>query len=241
MNQDNKHKATIGKPLKKPLEVLAIFNTKNNVSTKISNLPLKFSFLKGSGEIISNVRTDRNGVGKCNINKITSPDKIQIVFCELDIDNYITQDTISVIYNIIKGFPIPNTKFILNVAGLSIFVESNELNLGRKNEIPYIEPHLKETLSEKGFVFVDDITKADFLIEIDAKSRKGSTFNKICFSYVDLTASIVNMNSGEEIYKNNLSNVKGGDLNFNKAGLKALKKAASTISDEIQNVIINKM
>ena len=234
----NNYEATIGKPLINPLEVLVFYNDDSKI--KISNLPLKYSFIKGSGNIISNIRTNQEGIGKSSITKITSSDKIQIVKCELDITDYFKEESSSEIcVNILKSIPSKSTKFILNVSGLSIYFDSTESILGRKNNNLIIEPLIKESFAREGFVFVDNISKADFLINISATSRKGSHFQNLYFSYVDLTISIVNANTGEEIYKNLFNNIKGADLNYEKACLKAFNNTAEMINSEIVKNILD--
>ncbi|MCD4663982.1 MAG: LPP20 family lipoprotein [Bacteroidales bacterium] len=234
----NNYEAIIGKPLIKPLKVFALYD--NNSKLKISNLPLKFTFIKGSGEMISKIRTNKEGIGENNITKITSSDKIQIVKCELDISDYFNEvNSSEICANILKSIPSKSTKFILNVSGLSIYFDSDEFIFENNNNNLIVEPLIKESFSREGFVFVDDISKADFLINMKATSRKGSHFQNLYFSYVDLTISIVNMSTGEEIYKNLFNNIKGADLNYEKACLKAFSNTAEKINSEIVKNILD--
>ncbi len=231
----NKIKAKINKPLEKPIEIMAEYGIDG--SSKISNLPLKFYFIKGAGDLIENVRTNSSGIAKCEITKITSPDKLQMIKAELDISSFINRDSTSFIYqNILESFPIPDTKVILNAKGLTFYIESDETNFGNKLDALYIEPKLKEMLSNKGFSFIEDVAEADLMISIQAKSRKGSEMYDLFSAFADLTISVIDMSSGVEIYKNSYNNIKGIGADFNKAGLKALLNIADKMKEVIPEI-----
>ena len=233
--QTAKIDAKINKPLKQPLEIIA--NYRFDEPFKVTNLPLKFYFIKGSGDLIEKVRTNSSGIGKCDITKITSSEKLQMVKSELDITSFINQDSTSFIYrNILESFPIPETKVILNVKGLTFFIEADEINFGNKLDILYIEPKLKEILSSKGFAFIEDISEADLMITLEAKTRKGSEAYEMFSAFADLTISVIDMSSGDEIYKNSFNNIKGIDIDFNKAGLKALMNSSDKIKELIPEI-----
>lgn len=238
----SKRNAKIGQPLKNPLEVSAIYISENGSEIGISNLPLKFSFIRGSGELVNRVRTDRFGKGRCQVSKITATDKIQLVKVELDVFSCVNLDSASVILqSIISSLLIPKTRFALNVSGLSVFVEAEEIHYGQKLSVQHIEPALKNYLSEKGFVFFDDISKSDLIIKVKAESKKGSEIYEMYSAFVDLTISILDITSGDEIYKNSLHDIKGIDLDYNKAGLKAFENAAKKVNENIAPDLIQRI
>jgi len=222
------------KPIKQFLEVTAVYNDEDGIQTPISNLPLHFSFLSGSGDLLQDVRTDDNGIGKSKVSRILSSEKMQIIQSQLDISRFINQDSTSFIFqNILKSFPVPTTKIILNVSGLTFYIESNETNLGKMLTVLHIEPELKNQLSEKGFTFADDKSSADIFITINARSREGSEMFGMYTSFVDLSFSAIDMISEEEIYKSSNNNISGQGLSFEKAGLKAFQNAAKTSCDNM--------
>jgi hypothetical protein len=180
-----------------------------------------------------------NGEARCKVSKITSNEKMQMVGVKLNISRLINQDSTSYVYqNILKSFPIPTTKIILNVSGLSFYIESNETNLGKKLSVLHVEPKLKEAFSEKGFTFTEDMSKSDVYVKINARSREGSELYGMFTAFVDLTVSAIDMSSGDEVYKCSLTNVSGQGLNFEKAGLKAFEKAAAEISEDMLPILM---
>ncbi len=228
----NNIEAKRNKSVKQPIKIEALYFDTEQLP--IPNLPIILSFKRGEGELINNVKTNMNGIASSKISKITSSEKMQILGAELDISQLINQDSTSFVYqNILKTFPIPSTRIILNVTGLLIYIESEEINLGKELSVLHIEPKIKESFSEKGFSFTDDMDKADVYITIKARSREGSEMFGLYSTFVDVTVSALEMSSGEEIYKNVFNNVSGQGLDAEKAGLKAFENAADKISENM--------
>jgi len=233
----NNISAKRNKAVKQPIKVKAIHN--ENESISISNLPIAFSFKRGEGDLIESAKTNMDGTASSKISKITSSEKMQILIVELDISKLINQDSTSFVYqNILKTFPIPSTRIILNVSGLLIYVESEEINLGKELAVLHIEPKLKESFAENGFSFTDDMGKADIFITIKARTREGSEMFGMYSAFVDVTVSALEMSSGEEIYKNVFNNVTGQGVSNEKAGFKAFENAAEKISNNMVPKII---
>ena len=230
----------LGNSLDEPILIKANYGSLNK--GKISNLPINFSFVRGEGDLDLKAKTDNSGKAICRIHKITAPDKIQIVKAEFDILSLNPEYNSSpVIVAILESFKIPNTKIIINVEGLSVFIRSEETNIGMKLDFPYIEPILKDNLTNYGFSYVDDVSSADIMITITAETRQGSRIEGMCSAFADVSISVVNITNGEEIYKDAIFDVKGFQLNFNKAGLNALKEASDKINEEILPKLIKKI
>lgn len=226
--------AQVGKPLRQPLEVMV-----NNTATAapIQNFPVKYSFIRGSGDMIPTSRTDKNGVTSTQIAKVIATDKLQLIKAEADPIALLGQSSSPVLEMLVKGLTLPSTRFTLNVVSLSIVFETEEMLLGNKLVIPRIEPMLKNTLSTQGFSFVDDAAKANIMITVKSNGRDGGEYSGMYTVYVDANISVVDLNSGEEVYKTSFNNVKGISINYDKAGMKAYDE----IGVSLQKIVIPKI
>jgi len=230
-----------GSASKNNLNVKAIFSD-DGKEVVISNLPIHFSFIKGQGELVKTIRTNSKGIAKGQIINISPLVKLQMIKCSLDLTNYIAEDEPSIyLLNTLKNVNTPNSKFIINVIGPTVFLESSEYNLGSLLLVKIIEPKIKKYLSDKGYTFTEDIANADAMISINAESREGSEMYGQYVAFVDATISVMDMNSGEEIYKNSLQNKKGIQLSFEKAGLKAYQDVSKEIGSNIIPEILEAM
>ncbi|NOX90696.1 MAG: hypothetical protein GXO77_16975 [Calditrichaeota bacterium] len=223
----------LGKPLTSPLKVLAT-SGKAGAERPVKNLPVRFEFVRGSGELIKNAFTDARGIAKTRVLKITSTENLQIVKATVNLSKLINQENPSIILKgIINSLVVPSTRFMIKVSGLTAYIETTEINLGKKVEIKQLEPALKNILGSQGFTFSDSPSNVDFMIKVKATARKGAEVYGLFSSFVNLTFSVTDMHSGQEIYKNVLEDVKGIDLNYEKAGFKALSNAAKTINQKL--------
>lgn len=232
--KNSKVDAQVGKPLRQPLEVVVNNST---TSAPIQNFPVKYSFIRGSGDIVSSARTDKNGSASTHIAKVIATDKLQLIKAEADPVALLGQGGSPLLEMLVKGLTLPSARFTMNVVSLSIVFETEEMLMGTKLVIPRIEPMLKNTLSSQGFSFVDDASKANIMISVKSNGRDGGEYSGLYSVYVDANISVVDLNSGEEIYKTSFNNVKGVSINYDKAGMKAYDE----IGVSLQKTVISKI
>lgn len=230
-----KVEAKTGKPVKDAKAVFSCNFTDQAIVHQVQNMPLKFDFIKGGGELVKFGRTGPKGEpAKLTISKVTSTDKMQIVKAGVNIAALVEADSSSFLYsNIINSLPLPEANMILTITGITIYVEASETNLGKAETIKHAEPLLKEELANLGYSFTDDMTRADIYIQLDASTSEGSFMYEMYSVFADANLSVTDMSNGEEIYKTSLSKVKGIDLDQIKAGRKALDKVGRQLADEV--------
>jgi len=234
--------AKAGRALPNPLGVKAVFYDQQNQQHMVPNLPLSFKFIRGEGALVENNATDNRGEARCRISAITAPDQLQIVRVRLDMDKLISQDsTNTLLQGIVSSLSTPETRIILNVSGLSFFIQGSEQNFGAEMEVAYVDPLLKNILSEKGYSFTEDLTQADFIIEFQAQTRKGDVMYGQHVAYVDMNISVIDLQSGDEIYKQAFQNVRGIHLDFDRAGLKAYENVGQELTEEFMPALLSKI
>jgi len=228
--------------LDSPLQVKSEFRIGRKDPINVANLPLEFLFLRGAGELVSDVVTDEEGIGTSQVSKITSPEQVQIVRVKMRLDDLVPGDTsLTLVRNIVRSLAAPETRIVLNVSGLVARIESSESNFGKPLEVAYIEPLVKNVLSDRGFSFSEENSSADFLIDIEANSRKGSIVYGQHVAYVDMNISVLDMRSGEEIYKQSFTEVKGIHLDYERAGLKAFENAGERFKEDFSETFFTKV
>jgi len=115
-----------------------------------------------------------------------------------------------------------------------------------ENGLAYMEKKdwnraIEEFKSAISMEFADDVADADLMISVNAFTEKGSKIYNMCSAFADVTISVLDMTSGNEIYKNSINKIKGIDIDFEKAGLKALNNSAKKIVEEILPILKNKI
>ncbi len=223
--------------LAKPLKVSAVYHTAQDQLVAQKKLPLIFKFTKGTGELDGQVRTDSNGIAKSRVSRLSAGQKMQFVSVKFDIAQIQPDNLNEMAMGIVNNLTIPQTRFIIDVSSMTILIQAQEQNLGRPLEMLLIEPHLKTALAENGFIFTDDPGKADVIIELSASSRKGAQVYSLYSAFVDMSVSIIDLNTGNELFKKVFHNIKGIQLDFEKAGIKALQNAGEKMEQIIPEII----
>jgi hypothetical protein len=193
----------------------------------IANLPVSFSFTKGEGELIRNLKTNMDGQAFSILSRIKAQEKMQMISIIINTKELTQQDSTSLIYDsILKTLHYPAGMIMLEVSGPVFIVHSEELNFNEPLQTLQVGPKLKEALSQKGFGFTNDVINADYMIELEAKSRQGSEMLGMFSAFVDVKMTVFDIKNSEEIYSNVFNNVSGQGLSYEKAGLKAFQIAS---------------
>jgi hypothetical protein len=232
--------AKIGRPLKKPLELKA--GLRDSVSSPAKQLPFRFTFTRGSGECVDRVRTDNQGIARCAVQKITASDRIQVIEASLDLLTLAGGEHVSPLVRTVLGsFTLPGTRFVLSVSGVDVCVEANESMFGEPLQQKRIEPVLKSELGARNFSFVDDRAKASLLVSIRADARKGTESFGLAFAFASATVSVLDLETGKEIYKSSINDVKEGSDSFEKAASKGLNTLAQRIARDMIPQLVDKV
>jgi len=226
-----------GQPLPSLLSVIVRYKEDTASNINVSGLPIGFKFIRGQGNLDEWVRSDSSGQANCRVNRVAVGEKLQIIQAKLYLQEMLPEHFSELARNVALGMVVPNTRFILSVSGMTAFVEVQEKNLGKELNIPLFEPYLKKALADYGFSFTDDVAQADILIELDADVRQGAKVYGLFSAFADFNISLTDLRSGEEIYKNGFTDIKGIQLDFEKAGLKALQEAAGKVDQLMPEIL----
>ena len=96
---------------------------------------------------------------------------------------------------------------------------------------------VKGDLSASGCNFVDDASKADYVITIKAKAREYNTFQGAYFTYVDAAVTIDKNATNQRIFEDEIS-IKGSHtLSYNEAGRDGYKRIRKEITKMLKENI----
>lgn len=221
--------AKLGRPINSTLTVVA----KTVEGNALRGLPLKVAFKKGSGELVDEIITNNQGVASLEISNITAPVKLQILEVSVDVDQLIAGINSPLLTVLVNNIPPSNTRIILEVINPYIYLESSELFDGRALPQLQVEPQLKNHFITEGFNFVDEPDQADWQMTLSASASKGTEYSGMFTTFANVSLSVIDRQSGAEIYKNSLSRVKGIDLSYDNAANKAFANAAEELNATI--------
>ncbi|MFY0685996.1 MAG: hypothetical protein JXQ90_02465 [Cyclobacteriaceae bacterium] len=201
----------------------------------VGNLDLSITIEKESKAEVYDVKTDKLGVAKFNLNdEMVLAGEDYLVRAAINLAGYLNIKPGSpFIADLQSANTLPELRTELMVVAPAIYIASKEEGIESALKIKVIEPAVKSSLAGLRYSFVDTEDAADLILTIEAIARKGQVGEIATLTFVDATVSMINRSSGKEIYKNSFFNVKGLGASHDDAQSKAFQKARDMIADDV--------
>lgn len=180
--------------------------------------------------------TDKNGIFTAIIPKVTSTEPIQKMNVSIDFTDWINEATNDAfIKKLIRSVQTHEISIPAYVYTPNIYVTSDEKHFNKLKQNPLLKYAAESALSKLGFTSVSNKKDADLFMKIVANTEKGRTINgqKMFTSFLDLTVQVKD-NNNLIVFSDQLSKIKGIQLDFDLANSDAYKQATK----ELENFVI---
>ena len=152
--------AKAGRPMEAPLVVQAVYSSSGG-RIALSGVPVRFAFLRGTGQLDARVTTGPDGLAQCRVYEIGSGGTECEIEARLDLRALIVSDstsdaTIRAISDRLEAHPAPSARFGISVEPRRAMVRIEERNLGSIASPSFIGEALVRKLLEAGFVVVPE-------------------------------------------------------------------------------------
>ncbi len=131
-----------------------------------------------------------------------------------------------------ESFQYPKFDIPISLTTTVIHIEGEEYNLGTNVRRQTIKPELINLLSAYRFVFTDNPQKSDFRFTYKITTRQGNEASGLYVCWADVEVSLYNA-ANEQIYSDQLLNVKGIHSSFPAAGARAIENVAPLLKEKI--------
>jgi hypothetical protein len=224
-----------GKLPKKPMTLQVVAEDRYGNVAPIKNFPVK-TILNGA-EIDTFTVTDAQGIARIKITKIYNYKDAKSIQFKMAIEKLFAPEIKSpILQGIISTLTLPEFTIYVRLIAATAYITGTEKNLNTPVSVLHIVPALKQALVDHGFQFVDNPSQADFIIKISANTVKGAKVYGLFTAFADVDVSVLNASTYKEVYREALHHIKGIQLDYEKAGLKALESAAKEV---VQKVLPN--
>ena len=159
------------------------------------------------------------------------------------IANILKTDDLPSFFNIDKSYSIP-----IQSRPLKVYFSADEINLGRKSDLPHILPILSDHfLTKYRAVKVNSIRESDISISSKSESKKGNSGENewgIFKAMAECMITVTLTSADQNLYMGTLHHIQGSDFtSYKSAGSKALKNLAIQIVQallpEMDDILIN--
>lgn len=132
---------------------------------------------------------------------------------------------------LLNSFRSPSQTVTINLAKPTLFIISDERNLGNPLRTTLLSNQLKAMLTSKGYTFVNSKEKAEVWLELESDTKQGAESNGIFFAFLSANVKAIDAKTEQEIFNESLPEVKGGQTSFERAGNDAYQKASKNIDE----------
>jgi LPP20 lipoprotein len=205
----------------------------------IVDMPLKANFLKGSGDVFPDYKTDASGQAKILLTKISSRDLEQTLGIGVNLLAFAGTNP-SEIYSLVSSkFVTPRADVLMKVQRPVVYLTAAEKSLGINKSSNQVSNKIRNYLANNGFEFTDDRAKADFLMDVTADSERGAVSGSIYTTYVTAVIRVATASNNKEIYATTLDRIKGYSLDFERSSQEAYNKSLETLEKEKLPELLN--
>lgn len=209
---------------------LSLDPTSHNHEVDLSNLPLRVSFIKGKGILVSKFITDRTGSCPLTVQRIQSPEHKQSISISLDKSYYIGVASSILVKEAIVKMQFPGNLLDIDVRRPRILLLYHIDGKPDNDGFSKIYSKCLEWPLDPA----TDHMNADYMIEITIDTHKGSyitQFNQNSY-FASATVTARECNSKVTFYSNTITQIKGSDNDVIKARAKAISNSGAHIVNE---------
>jgi len=218
---------------------------KTNLETqKISNIPVIFSFNNNTAEKTEKALSDNKGFADCTIAEMLPKGKNQKIKVELNTDAYFgdtnAENLLKLLFS--KNDTKPYQYINVDVQEIFAYIEKEKIRDYSSSELMFFR-FLEDELSKYFFSFTQTKQNADIKITVNSTFKEGEKIEKynLYNVFLDFNISIENLKNNTEIYKEEITGIKGMKSGSLKAAeqdamIKAEEKIKNTVIPNIQNI-----
>lgn len=196
----------------------------------VKGLTVKYSYEKVQGMHRSEVITTEVGHAIVPVSEVNFSNAANAVTIELDLTKLKVQDLDQKVQDgFIQSFKTDRKVLPIEAVLPSFFITSNELNYGASSSTRVLQSALSGALVAKGLRIAGKESEADFVASIESNTKEGGQANGFVVAFLEVNLVVKNRKTGEMVFSETISSVKGLQLNKDSAGIEAYKKGKEKV------------
>ena len=201
-----------------------------------AQIPVWSRYNRGTLPKTASISTNSEGLCTFDIGQFEPGIKSAEMSLEIRIDDLSPRLKDSPVQRLIQGLPTPTVTVPITLETPKVHLHTVERINGKPSASSQLKNAIAQGLNARGIQWVERAADADMVLELEADTREAGSASG--FYTAMLNASAVLKNSeGQPILRQNLTDVKGVQLDWNKAHDAAYRKA----QDEIEGGFLKKL
>lgn len=227
------------KDLKIPIKVT--YNA-DGKSIPVERLPVQFTFGPGNGTFQSEfVNSDANGLATAVVTRIEPTKRSVVVKATFNTADFEVLFDKRVSLFTLGDVAPPSARVRIKTQGPRVLVESTEKSLGVTLTQNVLQPVVTDFLIENGCTIVGPDDEYDFIVEIKAETRKGTTAGRAHQALLNANIVALDGETEDEIVNLIFQDLKGVKFDFENASRDAYSKARKKMEEEFLPQFLDKL
>lgn len=229
-----------GNRYKRELLITATFHGTGGARDLVQ-LPVAIGYPGLGGKVTELKTTDTEGRLRTTVQRVAdgqvgSPE----VLVRLNVDELASKELDqTLVKGLVASLTVPEKHVAIDLVMPKVFIASAETNLGAPVAEAGLAQVVREEFTGRGLRFVDREGEADLLLNLTASTRQGGESNGFFTAYLDMALTFRDRRTRDVLHEGGRQGVKGVQLNYEKAGMDAYKKAAQDLRKDIVPAMIN--
>jgi hypothetical protein len=201
--------------------------------------PLTIEYPGNSGKVTESRGTDAEGRVRTTVQHVQLGALSPEVLVKLDLNALVSPDLDpTFVKPLVGSLTIPERRAPIDLTMPRVFMQASEANMGHAVGEAGVATALRAEMTRNGFRFVDRESDADMVMKLTAATREGGDSNGFYTAFLDVSLSVRDRITGDVIHEGGRQGLKGVQLNYEKAGLDAYKKAVQEMKKDVAPALL---
>lgn len=216
-----------------------ILVTTSRSEKPLEGVPLAFEYFGTNGRVRGRVATNADGRVSIPINEADRERATNNFVVQIDTDQlYQPFQSDQFMRKLTQSLQAGSSQKPIAYRAPSMYMDSRERNMGAELSGKPLSAAVMASLGRRGVRFANSSAQADLTMRIESNTRQGGMAQGFATAMLDINITIVDNKSGETVYKMNRTDVKGVDLDYDRAGNKAYQNVTRNIESEIMRRMV---
>ena len=202
----------------------------------VGQIPVWSRYSRGTLPKTATQRTSAEGICSFDLGQFEPGTHSSELRLEIRLEDLIPRLKESPVAKLIQSLPTPTASTPILLESPTVYLESLERTNGQLNKTSVLNNAIAQGLNERGIHWVKNEAEADLILEITADTREAGSASGF-FTVLLNASAILHTPDGRPVLQQNLTDVKGVQLNWEAAHDAAYRKAQL----EIQGAFLKKM
>lgn len=201
-----------------------------------AQIPVWSRYNRGTLPKTASLSTNSEGLCTFNVRQFEPGVKSAEMRLEIRMDDLSPRLKDSPVQRLIQGLPTPTVTVPITLETPTVHLYTVERINGKPSASSQLKNAIAQGLNARGIQWVERAADADMVLELEADTREAGSVSGFYTALLNASAVLKN-SAGQPILRQNLTDVKGVQLDWNKAHDAAYRKA----QDEIEGAFLMKL